>query len=130
MKKYYLMAINLGHSNAMDNLGVYYYIIEKNYDLAKIYYCMAIDLNNSLAMCNLALYYQKVEFNYELMETYYLRAAELQDENSINNLAKYYFETKNTVKLFNFCIKHSIDNDAYMKLALGTHTDTETEFAS
>ena len=30
MKKYYLMAIELGNSGAMNNLGYYYQNIEKN----------------------------------------------------------------------------------------------------
>ena len=37
MKEYYLMAIDKGHSSAMNNLGLYYEDIE-NYDKMKEYY--------------------------------------------------------------------------------------------
>jgi TPR repeat protein len=45
-KKYYMMAVELGHSNAMYNLGFYYNKIEKNYEEAKKYYIMAIKTKN------------------------------------------------------------------------------------
>ena len=35
MKKYYLMAIEQGNSDAMNNLGYYYQHIEKDYDKMK-----------------------------------------------------------------------------------------------
>jgi len=141
MIKYYLMVINSHNSNnsnnsntkliskAMNNLGVHYDDAE-DYDLSKKYFLMAIELKNPKAMYNLALYYGQVESNYELMEKYYLEASDLQYANSIEALAKHYFETKNAVKLFNFCLKYSVDNDAYMKLALGISIDPETEFVS
>jgi len=43
MKKYYLMAIDLGNINSMVGLARYYDNIEKNYDMMKKYYLMAID---------------------------------------------------------------------------------------
>ena len=42
-KKYYVMAIECGNSDSMNNLGHYYATIDKNYELAKKYYVMAID---------------------------------------------------------------------------------------
>jgi TPR repeat protein len=42
MKKYYLMSIKKGFSNAMYNLGYYYEKEENNYKLMKKYYLMAI----------------------------------------------------------------------------------------
>lgn len=47
MKKYYLMAIDLGNIHAMNNLGVYYHVIEKNYESAKYCYSMARRLNDN-----------------------------------------------------------------------------------
>jgi len=129
MKKYYLEAVDLCHPSAMNNLGIYYDDTE-DYDLSKKYFLMAIELKNPMAMYSLALYYEQVESNYELMEKYYLEASDLQHAISIKVLAEYYFETENAVKLFHFCIKHSIYNDDYMKLALGISIDTETEFIS
>ena len=54
MKKYYLMAIDKGHSGAMNNLGYYYQHTEINYNLMKKYYLMAIDKEHPSAMHNLA----------------------------------------------------------------------------
>ena len=51
-KKYYLMAIDKGNSDAMVNLG-YLYKKEKNYEETKKYYLMAIDKGNSDAISNL-----------------------------------------------------------------------------
>ena len=42
IKKYYLMAIEKGNSDAMTSLGLYYEWIENNYDLMKKYFFMAI----------------------------------------------------------------------------------------
>ena len=55
------MAIKLGNSNAMYNLGTYYYSIEKNYPKAVEYYEMAVKLGNSNAMNNLGYYYDNIE---------------------------------------------------------------------
>jgi len=57
MKKYYLMAIEMGNSNAMNNLAVHYETVEINYDLMKKYYLMAIDNGSLSAMDKLMLYY-------------------------------------------------------------------------
>ena len=57
MKKYYLMAIDKGHTISMNNLGKYYETIERNYDKMKKYYLMAIDKGNSIAITNLSNYY-------------------------------------------------------------------------
>ena len=43
MKKYYLMAIDLGNLLAMNNLANYYQYAEKDYALMKKYYLMAIE---------------------------------------------------------------------------------------
>jgi len=90
MKKYYLMAIELNDSNAMNNLGYYYQYIEKNYDLMKKYYLMAIELNKYYAMHYLARYYEVIEKNYDLMKKYYLMAIELNHSNAMFNLCWYY----------------------------------------
>ena len=89
MKKYYLMAIDLNNSCAMNNLGVYYQNIEKDYDLMKKYYLMAIELKNSYAMFWLGSYYEDIE-DYDLMKKYYLMAIELNNSGAMNNLGCYY----------------------------------------
>ncbi len=83
MKKYYLMAIELNNSSAMNNLATYYQYIEINYDEMKKYCLMAIELNNSDAMNNLGYYYQNIEKNYDEMKKYYLMAIKLNNYHAI-----------------------------------------------
>jgi len=99
MKKYYLMAINLNHSDAMNYLALYYEITEENYDLMKKYYLMAIELNHSDAMNYLALYYEENEKNYDLMKKYYLMAIKLNNSSAMSNLADYYEENEKNYDL-------------------------------
>ena len=101
MKKYFLAAINKGHSYAMYNLGNYYKDVEKDYGVMKKYYLMAIDLGNSSAMYNLAVYYKNVEKDYYLMMKYYLMAADNGIPNAINTLIKY---RKNKNDDYSYCI--------------------------
>ena len=87
MKKYYLMAIELGNSSmSMNNLAYYYRAVEKNYNEMKKYYLMAIELGNSMAMNNLSYYYQTVEKNYNEMKKYYLMAIEIGSSDAIDRL--------------------------------------------
>ena len=67
-KKYYLMAIAKGNTDAMNNLGFYYIDIEDNSYLIKKYLFMAIQKGNTSAMNNLGLYYETREMNYKLMK--------------------------------------------------------------
>ena len=92
MKEYYLMAIQLNNSDALQKMGRYYEKIEKDYDKMKEYYLMAIKLNNVPAMTNLAHYYQIIEYNYDKMKEYYLMAIEMHDSIAMTNLAVYYFD--------------------------------------
>ena len=85
-KKYLIMAMELGDTCAMNNLGWYYKIVEKDYDMMKECYVMAIEKNDAAAMYNFGLYYQSVEKNYDLMKKYYLMAIELGDADAMKNL--------------------------------------------
>ncbi len=93
MKKYYLMAINLSNSDAMDNLGSYYKE-KKNYEQMEKYYLMAIELGNFYSMNNLGVYYQQIK-NYELMKKYYLMAIEFGFAGAMYNLGYYYLDVEN-----------------------------------
>ena len=107
MKKYYLMAIDLGQKSAMNDLGYYYHFTEKNYDLMKKYYLMAIELGNYTAMNNLSHYYRYIERNHEMMKKYYSMAIESgYDEARIalSDIKKYYYlgiyKNKRDVNIF------------------------------
>ncbi len=90
MKKYYLMAIDKGYSNAMNNLGIYYQHNETNYKEMKKYFLMAIEKNNTYAMFNLACYYQYYETNYEEMKKYYFMAIENGNLDALDVINIYY----------------------------------------
>ena len=92
MKKYYLMAIEHGNSDAMNNLGLYYEKI-KEYATMKKYYLMAIKHNNITAMINLALYYKKIG-NYKMAKKYYRRAITCGNMSSCFrfDMKAYYFD--------------------------------------
>ena len=90
MKRYYLMAIDLGDSEAMLNLGLYYQDIEVDPELMKQYYLMVIEKGNSTAMNNLGYYYECTEVDPELMKMYYFMAIERGNSAAMFNLGHYY----------------------------------------
>ena len=75
-------------------IGLYYEIIEKNYDEMKKYYFKAVEFNNIEAMNGLSFYYTDIK-NYKEMKKYYLMAIELGDTISMYNLGYYYQRIKN-----------------------------------
>src|SRR3989304_6674894 len=92
MKKYYLMAIDKGVSEAMYILGYYYEHIdlEKDYEQMKKYYLMAIDKGVYKAMFNLGYYYEHIKKDYEQMKKFYLMASDKGDSQAMNNLTTFY----------------------------------------
>jgi len=70
MKKYYLMAIEKGHVNAMYELGLYYEKIEKDYILMEKYYLMAIEKKSRNATKNLKKYYRSNNNTHKLLKLY------------------------------------------------------------
>jgi TPR repeat protein len=95
MKKYLMMAIELGNVKSMNKLANYYKIIVKDYVEMTKYYMMAIELGDTYAMNSLAYYHKTVTKDYVLMEKYYMMAIELGDTSAMNNLAYYH---KNVTK--------------------------------
>jgi len=96
-----MLITNFRHALAMNNLGIYYDEVEKNYDLMKQCYLMAIELKDTSAMNNLGFYYEEIEKDYDLMKKYYLMAihADEPDNDSMFRLTRYYEEIeKNDAK--------------------------------
>ena len=91
-KHYYLMAINGGDINAMNNLACHYENVRKNYKKAKNYYLMAINSGNAIAMNNLAYYYLIVEKNYVEAERFFSMAIDNGNLKSISCLAYTYLK--------------------------------------
>jgi len=108
MKKYYLLAMEKGNSNAMHKLGLYHQWIgnEKNYKLMKKYYLMAIKKGNSQAMISLGFYYEEVEKNYGFAKKYYLMAIDEGNTDAMNCLGNYYV---NVEKNYDIAKKYYIE---------------------
>jgi hypothetical protein len=62
------MAIDLGYSKSMYNLGYYYEHTEKNYDLMKKYYLMAINLKCKSSFNNYESYCITNNLDFELFK--------------------------------------------------------------
>lgn len=116
MKKYYLMAIELGNDMAMLNLGIYYQNIKDNINMVK-YYLMAIERGNDIAMCYLGLKYQEIK-DYKTMEKYFIMSIERGNDSSLEYLAEHYIET------------YKIDNNIRQKkiIKLGKYNLFSNEF--
>ncbi len=84
-KEYYLMAIKLNNSDAMNSYAL---LLEEENKVseAKEYYLMAINLNNSSAMNNYAFLLEE-ENKLEEAKKYYLMAINLNNKNSMYNYA-------------------------------------------
>jgi TPR repeat protein len=121
MEKYYLMAIDLGSSNAMFNLA-HYQSITKNYVAMEKYLLMAIDLGDVNAMFNLGDYHQGVTRNYVAMEKYYLMAIDQGNSGAMSNLGYYYFRTDiNYVKMEKYLLMAIELNNDYAMCYLGEY---------
>ena len=95
MKKYFMMAIELGNSWAMNNLGYYYQYIEKDYPQMKKYYRMAIELGD----CSETLYYLE---NYcDTVEFYHLLNKCVNKNDFINCKIKELEKNKKVFKYIN-----------------------------
>lgn len=121
MIKYYLMSIDKGSTDAMLNLGNYYYDIKK-YDKMEKYYLMGIEKGDSNAMFNLGFYYDcikdHIHSGVELMKKYYLMAIELNNADAIYNFGNYYYDIKDYDKMKKYylmAVDHG-DSDAIYNL--------------
>jgi len=113
-KKYYLMAIEKGNSDAMYRLGDWYRNCEPNNMLK--YYLMSINNGNEVAMHNLALYYQEEKKDYDNMKKYYLMAIEKGHSYSMYHLGSYYNEKgdyDNMKKYYLMAINNGSDDAMY-----------------
>lgn len=98
MKKNYMMAIDLGSSEAMSNFGKFYYD-KGDYEEMKKYYEMGVDKGNSFAMGNFAIYYRYIKKDYEKMEKYYMMAIDKGNSAAMTNIGNYYRSVKDYEKM-------------------------------
>ncbi len=90
--EWYTKSANLGNSDSMNNLGIYYDEIEENYIKAIEWYIKSANLGDSKAMNNLGYYYNEIEENYIKALDWYIKSANLNDSDGMNNLGIYYYE--------------------------------------
>jgi len=130
MEKYFLMAIALGHANAMYNLGTYHKQVTKNYTEMKKYFLMAIGNGDADAdaMYNLGLYHHTVTKNYAEMEKYFLMAIELGHANAMKNLGYYHQNvTKNYAEMEKYYLMAIGKGHANAMYNLGYYHHTVTK---
>lgn len=108
-KKYYRMAINKGHVDAMYNLGLYYDNIEHNYDMMEKYFLMAVEYGNIEAMYALGHYYRD-KHNNELMKKYLLMAIDNGRTDAMYELGCYYRDKGDDYELMKKYLLMAIDN--------------------
>lgn len=113
-KRYYMMAVEKGNTDAMCKLARYYAVHELNDDEMKKYYKMAVEKGNVLAMYKLAGYYNHCEREYnedeEEMKKYYTMAIERGYVCAMEQLGLYYMVRKNYVEMEKY-FRMAIDSD-------------------
>ncbi len=106
-EKYYLLAIEKGDIDALNNLGTLYNDQGKQ-DEAERYYLLSIGQGNVNALNNLALLYKDQEKEIEA-EKYYLLTIEKGNVEALNNLAKLYYDKNiNKVKALKYLNQYVI----------------------
>jgi TPR repeat protein len=88
MKNHYLIAIHLGNSYAMYNLGNHYYS-QKDYENMKKYLNLSISYGNTFALVQLGEYCLESR-DFENMKRYMMLAAEKGNLNAIMRLINYF----------------------------------------
>ena len=109
-ERYYLMAIEKGQVDAMNNMAILYYYVKKDIVLAERYYLMAIENGHIDAINNLGTFYLQAKKNIALAEYYYQMAFEKGDADAMYNLATLYLQEKKDIALAERYYLMAIDN--------------------
>ena len=125
MYKYYEMAVKLGNSNAMNNLGCYY---KNKNDIPNMlkYWEMAVALGHSRAMSHLGYYYNE-QNDIQNMLKFYKMAVELGNSTAMGNLGCYYYKSKdfpNMLKYWNMAVTLG---DSYVMTSLGQYYNEQKD---
>ncbi|AYV77642.1 MAG: hypothetical protein Dasosvirus17_2 [Dasosvirus sp.] len=100
MLKYYYLAVEHDHVDAMDSLGDYFRE-QKDYERMKKYYMMAIKKNSSRSMYRLGSFYEDQE-DYVNMKKFYLMAIALDNSDAMYDLGNYYEEAKDYTNMIKY----------------------------
>ena len=90
--RYYTLAVDKGHADAMNNLGLLYKTEYKDFDAAIRYYTLVVDKGDADAMYNLALLYETEYKDFDAAIRYYTLAVDKGDAGAMNNLAFLYYQ--------------------------------------
>jgi hypothetical protein len=93
--KHFLMAIDIEHVSAMNNLGKYYCNIKHDYDNAMKYFMMAVGKGNAKSMNNIGEYSCHVTKDYDNAVKFYEMAIKKGNIDAMSNLGWYYCNIKN-----------------------------------
>lgn len=116
--KYYWMAIEKGHIDAIYYLADFYRYKNIDYEAHK-YYLMAIDKGHSGAMYVLGKYYEEIEENFSMATNYYLMAIEKGNSQAMFAMGSYFNnmnEYTEAKKYYKMAIKKG-NIDAMLNLA-------------
>jgi TPR repeat protein len=97
----------------MNNLGLYYFQIDKDYENCKKYLMMAVDKGHMGAIKNLANYYKNIEKDYDMSKKYLsmlLKSANIKKECDVC------YEDEHKEMYYTQCNIHSICVDCSIKL--------------
>jgi TPR repeat protein len=115
MKKYYLIAIELGCYISMNNLAYHYQYIEINIELMLKYYNLAIENKFYLSSKNLAIYYYGIS-NFEEMDKYISILIELNTLQSTFELGVFFQYTEINYELMKKYYLISINLGNYLAM--------------
>ena len=114
-EKYLLLAIKSGQNNSLHNLGLVYFLQEKN-KLAEKYYLKAHKYGDSSSLINLGVLYEDIN-EIEKSEKCYLEAIEKNIDFAFNNLAILYLnhnykpqDSLKNIRIFNKLKTYSKSN--------------------
>ena len=99
-KKYLLLSIRKGNSDAMNELGIYYLTKEPNYTLGTKYLRMGSENGNKHSSNNLGHFYEITSKDYNLMKVYYKKAIKQGSMDACINLGNYYWGKKEYEKAY------------------------------
>ena len=90
---WYTLSANQGYSRAQNNLGIYYYSIEKDYEQAIHWFTLSANQGNSKGQYGLGIYYEEIEQDYEQALHWYTLANDTEKIKNITNILKYKSKT-------------------------------------
>lgn len=129
-KKYYLMAVDNGNTDAMHYLGWYYLYLEKDYDKMEKYWLMAIEGGNNRTLYDLGRYHHYTTKDYDKMLTYYFMAIENKNTMAMIDLGTYYKEQEDYNNMEKYYIMSIEAGDNNVRFTLAKYYQEHDDYNS